>query len=50
MEAEKVAATRGDAEALVDNLPDPQAEVEAETLRDKLSDALALVDTLADLS
>ena len=41
-------ATRGDAQSLFDTLADSLAEVDVETLGDKLSDAQTLVELLAD--
>ena len=41
-------ATRGDAQAVVDSLPDSLAEVDVEMLGDTLSFAHALVKSLAE--
>ena len=47
-EVESVGDTRGDAHALVDNLTDTLAEVEAVKQGDTRSDAHTVVNTLAD--
>ena len=46
MEAEKLADTRNDAQALVDTVADSEADVEAEMLGNTLNDAHALVEPL----
>ena len=47
-EVETPGDTRGDAQALVDTLAESQGEVAAEMLRDNLSDAQELLNTMAD--